>query len=139
MPNIVQCHILPADSSRLRDPAAISNPEVAPFLVRDSSGRVFRVNVDQPDASTCVGIEVRRIADGSFLPLSGAGAELIQKAGACRLPMQRIRTSHEFPPIPDRSCDWSAVDGDNYEGGDPIGWGPTEEAAVADLLDRVTS
>lgn len=57
----------------------------------------------------------------------------------------KIITSFDYPPIPDRSFDWSAVLSD-YDGGDidydtpsrdPIGRGPTETAAVADLLDQL--
>lgn len=56
-----------------------------------------------------------------------------------------IHTEHVYPPIPDRSCDWSATLAD-YDGGnvdydtpsrDPIGRGPTEEMAVADLLEQL--
>lgn len=56
----------------------------------------------------------------------------------------KIITSHNHPPIPDRSMDWSAVFED-YDGGDiepgvpsrdPIGYGPTEQAAIEDLLGR---
>lgn len=46
----------------------------------------------------------------------------------------RIRTSFDYPPIPDRSCDWSAYR-EGYEPGDPIGRGPTEQAAIDDLID----
>lgn len=55
-----------------------------------------------------------------------------------------IITEHVYPPIPDRSMDWSAVFED-YDGGnvdydtpsrDPIGRGPTELAAIADLLQQ---
>lgn len=47
----------------------------------------------------------------------------------------RIITEYEYPPIPDRRWDWSAVRGD-YEPGDPIGRGPTEADAIRDLLDQ---
>lgn len=47
-----------------------------------------------------------------------------------------IRTSFVYPPIPTRAADWSAVV-DGYDEGDPIGRGPTETAAVADLLDQL--
>lgn len=58
----------------------------------------------------------------------------------------KIRTTHEFPPIPDRSMDWSAVDDDTYNvdcdqdgffSTSPIGRGPTEEAAIADLMEQL--
>jgi hypothetical protein len=45
---------------------------------------------------------------------------------------------------PDRSIDWSAWDGDKdgcEPGGlfrqQPIGWGETEQAAIADLLQQI--
>lgn len=51
-----------------------------------------------------------------------------------------IRTTHEFPPIPIRSWDWSAIFDDTYCGCPdchcPVGTGPTEEAAIADLLEN---
>ena len=50
----------------------------------------------------------------------------------------RIVTSFDYPPIPIRSIDWSAVL-DGYEPGDPVGRGETPEAAVADLLDQVSA
>jgi hypothetical protein len=46
---------------------------------------------------------------------------------------QKIRTSFDYPPIPIRNCDWSAVAHD-YEPGDAIGHGATEQEAIADLL-----
>jgi hypothetical protein len=49
----------------------------------------------------------------------------------------KIRTEYVFPPIPDRRWDWSAVDDDTYESGCPIGTGPTEKAAIADLLEQI--
>lgn len=50
-----------------------------------------------------------------------------------------ISTEYIYPPIPDRRWDWSAVDDDTYEGGAPIGYGPTEEAAIADLMEQLES
>ena len=55
----------------------------------------------------------------------------------------KIRTDHVFPPIPDRSMDWSAIDEDSYDGAPdthppcPVGWGRTEAEAVADLLEQM--
>lgn len=58
----------------------------------------------------------------------------------------KVRTTHEYPPIPDRSMDWSAVDDDTYDvdcdqdgffSTSPIGRGPTEEAAIADLIEQL--
>ena len=55
----------------------------------------------------------------------------------------KVRTNHDYPPIPDRSMDWSAVDHDTYdcdcdERGffslGPVGHGATEQEAIADLL-----
>jgi hypothetical protein len=49
----------------------------------------------------------------------------------------KIVTEHVYPPIPDRSSDWSAVT-ENYDGpGSPIGWGPTEAAAISDLEEKL--
>ena len=54
-----------------------------------------------------------------------------------------ILTEHVYPPIPDRSCDWSAIDGDTYDGAPdthppcPVGWGATEAEAIADLLEQI--
>ncbi len=47
-----------------------------------------------------------------------------------------IKTHYVFPPIPIRSFDWSAMDADSdkvYA----IGWGATEEEAVADLAAQL--
>lgn len=55
----------------------------------------------------------------------------------------KIVTQHVYPPIPERCWDWSAVDADNYDGAPDagkagiIGRGPTEEAAIADLLSQL--
>jgi hypothetical protein len=48
---------------------------------------------------------------------------------------RQIVTQHVYPPIPLRGWDWSAVTVD-YEPGQPEGWGPTEEAAIADLVEQ---
>ena len=49
---------------------------------------------------------------------------------------RKIVTSFQNPPIPVRDYDWAAYTTD-YEGGDPVGYGPTESAAVQDLLDQL--
>jgi hypothetical protein len=50
----------------------------------------------------------------------------------------KIRTYHVHPPIPIRDWDWSAVDNDTYDGeGCPIGYGRTEQEAIADLLEQL--
>lgn len=48
--------------------------------------------------------------------------------------MSKIITDHVYPPIPDRSHDWAAFR-DGYEPGATIGWGRTEEEAIANLKD----
>lgn len=55
----------------------------------------------------------------------------------------KIVTDFWAKPIPIRQFDWSAVT-DNYEGGDgydepggPIGYGATEDEAIADLKQQL--
>ena len=47
-----------------------------------------------------------------------------------------IRTEYWPKPIPPRQFDWSAVT-DSYEPGCPIGYGLTEQEAIADLLAQL--
>jgi hypothetical protein len=47
-----------------------------------------------------------------------------------------IKTNFDYPPVPVRDYDWSAVF-DGYEPGCPVGLGKTEEDAILDLLDSV--
>ena len=53
----------------------------------------------------------------------------------------KIKTNFEYPPIPIRDFDWSAIDDDTYDGAEdshcPIGWGRTEEEAIADLMQQL--
>jgi hypothetical protein len=54
---------------------------------------------------------------------------------------RRIATSHVYPPIPIRSFDWAAYFPDEYDGAPDagpqlVGCGPTEAAAIADLIER---
>lgn len=57
----------------------------------------------------------------------------------------KIHTSHVQPPIPIRDFDWSAVtddydadcDQDGFFSSHPIGEGPTEQAAINDLLEKL--
>jgi len=58
----------------------------------------------------------------------------------------KITTSYDFPPIPDRSMDWSAIDSDTYDCDadqdgffslGPVGHGATEAEAIADLLEQI--
>jgi hypothetical protein len=58
--------------------------------------------------------------------------------------MQQIRTENICPPIPDRRHDWTAIFSDTYDGADDagpefrmIGTGPTEDAAITDLIERL--
>ena len=47
-----------------------------------------------------------------------------------------IETSYWMIPIPCRKYDWSACSSD-YEAGDPIGYGETEEEAIARFKEIV--
>lgn len=53
----------------------------------------------------------------------------------------RIITHYDPPPIPTTRFDWSAVDDNTYDGApdshSPIGHGPTQEAAIADLMEQI--
>ena len=49
--------------------------------------------------------------------------------------MKKIITSNEFPPIPIREYDWSAFRED-WDKGDFIGYGKTEQDAIDDLLEK---
>jgi hypothetical protein len=51
----------------------------------------------------------------------------------------KIVTHYEFPPIPLRDFDWSAVDGDTYDGTGPVGRGATEQAAIDDLMEQLAA
>jgi hypothetical protein len=46
-----------------------------------------------------------------------------------------IHTLYSPAPIPLRCYDWSAVE-DDYEPGKPIGYGATEQEAIADLREQ---
>ncbi len=54
-----------------------------------------------------------------------------------------IVTHYAPPPIPVRHFDWSATDRNTYDGAPDsanryqIGWGETEQAAIADLLEKL--
>jgi hypothetical protein len=53
----------------------------------------------------------------------------------------KIRADFIYPPIPLRQFDWCAYDEDTYDGAPdshcPIGYGATEEEAVADLMEQI--
>ena len=46
-----------------------------------------------------------------------------------------IKTEFVYPPIPIRAYDWRAYR-DGWDLGEPIGEGPTEQAAIADLITK---
>ncbi len=50
-----------------------------------------------------------------------------------------IRVDAVQPPIPTHQFDYSAVDDSTYEGDprQPVGYGPTPEAAIADLKEQM--
>jgi len=48
--------------------------------------------------------------------------------------MKDIVTTHDYPPIPIRNWDWSACRAD-YDEGDLIGYGRTEQDAIDDLIE----
>lgn len=54
----------------------------------------------------------------------------------------KIHTSFDYPPIPVRNMDWSAVT-DDYDGAEDsgnrsqIGRGATEQEAIADLIEQI--
>lgn len=58
----------------------------------------------------------------------------------------KIKTNFDYPPIPVRCMDWSAIDEDTYDCDcdqdgffslGPIGHGATEEEAIADLMAQL--
>jgi hypothetical protein len=60
-----------------------------------------------------------------------------------------VKTSFDYPPIPVRHMDWSAWDDDTYDASyegeedgwksSPIGHGATEQEAIDDLLEQISS
>ena len=57
-----------------------------------------------------------------------------------------LSTNFDYPPIPVRSFDWSAIDANTYDADcdqdgyfstSPTGRGETEHEAIADLLDQL--
>ena len=50
----------------------------------------------------------------------------------------KIVTHYDPKPIPDRRFDWTAYDGDTYDGpGRPVGYGTTERDAIDDLVAQI--
>lgn len=57
----------------------------------------------------------------------------------------KITTNYDYPPIPERGWDWSAVDSDTYDGAEDshpdnqiVGRGRTELDAINDLVEQLT-
>ena len=61
-------------------------------------------------------------------------AKIVGSLGSTRRVM--VITTYIKPPIPTRDNDWQAVL-DNYEPGEPIGYGPTEADAVCSLYIEI--
>lgn len=101
--------------------------------IRCIDGRSFRHDPqhDDPELETDV---------GQCPECEGAGCEKLHREAAEKIAGERIVTSYEFPPIPDRRFDWSAVT-DSYDGAEdshcPIGRGRTEQDAIDDLVAQV--
>lgn len=52
----------------------------------------------------------------------------------------KVRTEYWAKPIPMRQFDWSAIDDNTYDGpGSPIGYGRTEQDAIADLMEQLNA
>ena len=57
----------------------------------------------------------------------------------------KVHTNFDYPPIPVRDMDWSAVtddydadcDQDGFFSNCPVGRGPTEQDAINDLLEQL--
>ncbi len=48
-----------------------------------------------------------------------------------------IKTHYDYPPIPNRLFDWSAIDDVSPDSRSPVGHGATEEEAIADLKEQI--
>lgn len=46
-----------------------------------------------------------------------------------------MKTQYEPTCLPVRTFDWTCI-ADDYEGGDPVGYGETEEEAIAHYLEQ---
>jgi len=72
---------------------------------------------------------------------SRISAETMGRLGQPQHADRRVSVSFDYPPIPVRDFDWSAVDWNTYDGAPDsgnrhqVGRGRTAEAALADLLD----
>ena len=65
--------------------------------------------------------------------LAGRPIRLMVEGDRSEPKYDTIVTQYVYPPIPDRSHDWSATR-TSYEPGDNIGFGRTEQDAIDDLL-----
>jgi hypothetical protein len=52
-------------------------------------------------------------------------------------PPPRIITHYDPPPIPTNQFNWSAIDDATHDENSPTGYGETEAAAIADLLEKL--
>ena len=50
--------------------------------------------------------------------------------------VMKIVTDFWLKPIPMRNFDWAAVS-NNYEPGDPVGYGATKKEAIKDYLEKI--
>jgi hypothetical protein len=84
------------------------------------------------------------------IPLETENHEIRRRLAALRIKPEHIKTNFDYPPIPIRKLDWSAIDSNtydaSYEGEDesgsvwkcsPSGHGATEEEAVNDLIEKL--
>ena len=73
--------------------------------------------------------------------VSRISAETLHRLGQPQHERRDIVLSFDYPPIPVRDFDWSAVDWNTYDGAPDsgnrhqVGRGRTAEAALMDLLD----
>lgn len=81
-----------------------------------------RVGIAQEGSSPCADARTASVGD------------LSERAVAERHLGKSIATVHVFPPIPCRRNDWCAYPDGEEENGN-YGWGPTEAAAIADLIE----
>ena len=49
----------------------------------------------------------------------------------------RVKTNFDPKPIPLRQFDWAAWDDDTLDYDSVMGWGANEEAAIADLQEKM--
>jgi hypothetical protein len=74
------------------------------------------------------------MGDGGGLGMSMDEAQFHTEVMA-QLEQEEILTHEVSPPIPTDQFDFCAVRR-SYEPGDPIGYGPTKENAIQDLIDQ---